>query len=583
MILLLGHIALAVAQPSAFRADTLSAANPWTAQAFGQPNDQFQFLVIGDLTGGYRSGVFPMAVGKANAIAPDFVMSVGDLIEGYTYDTAQIQRWWRQFDGWVGELDMPFFYIPGNHDLSNALMTQLWEARYGRTYYHFLYRNALFLVLNTEDGGPSRISPEQVRYFEQVLEQHPDVDWTLLFFHKPLWQAEEAGFLAIEAALQDRPYTVFAGHTHRYLKQQRRGRDYYILGTTGGGSGLNGAAFGQLDHLAWVSVRKDGPKVANLALDGILPDNIVTEHSKPLAECVLKSSRFTYDAMVETQMGNRWATSLRFHNHCDQPLRIQGQFYEHPQLEPDWAQVDTVLTAGEVWAKPLGLHSADTLWASELAPLGWDWSVRTLDGTYEQARVQSLSIAKGHSCAAPPVNLAIDGRWEEWGAADYQAPAELGYYPSTWQGVADCGLAVRVAADEDHLYLALKVQDDDTLYTPYRHSWEQEGALLELVLPDQQRIRLGFSPTDSLLVDVLDNWPAEAELKATRSGTGFVAELKLPIAQLQALCALPFTQFRLQWTVYDHDHTEDQFKGTKAYWRKPQPGSGTYFLSTTKP
>ena len=104
LTILLGFSSWALAQRVAFEPDTLSALNPWTDQEFAQPDDLFQFAVIGDLTGGYRSGVFPVAVDKANAVSPDFVISVGDLIEGYTKDTAQIQRWWNQFDKWVGKL-----------------------------------------------------------------------------------------------------------------------------------------------------------------------------------------------------------------------------------------------------------------------------------------------------------------------------------------------------------------------------------------------------------------------------------------------------------------------------------------------
>ena len=106
LTILLGFSSWALAQRVAFEPDTLSALNPWTDQEFAQPDDSFQFAVIGDLTGGYRSGVFPVAVDKANAVSPDFVISVGDLIEGYTKDTAQIQRWWNQFDKWVGKLAM---------------------------------------------------------------------------------------------------------------------------------------------------------------------------------------------------------------------------------------------------------------------------------------------------------------------------------------------------------------------------------------------------------------------------------------------------------------------------------------------
>lgn len=582
LTILLGFSSWALAQRVAFEPDTLSALNPWTDQEFAQPDDSFQFAVIGDLTGGYRSGVFPVAVDKANAVSPDFVISVGDLIEGYTKDTAQIQRWWNQFDKWVGKLAMPFFYVPGNHDLSNALMTRLWEERYGRTYYHFIYRNILFLVLNTEDGAPLRISAEQADYFESVLSQHSDVDWTLLFFHKPLWQEGEPGFSRIETALKDRSYTVFAGHTHRYLKQQRKGRDYYILGTTGGGSELKGAEFGQLDHFAWVTMRKEGPQVTNLTLEGILHDSLVTDETAPLVDCVLKSSTIKYDAIVETQASQEWSTNLRFRNYCGQPLRIKGRLFSHSQIEPDWVRIDTIIEAYGFLEKALHLSTDQILWGSKLEPIELDWSVETLEGDFRQSFVESITIANANYCEKPPSDLVIDGRWEEWGRAVYQAPAKLEYYRSAWQSIEDCGLSVRVAANENNLFLALKVQDDNVFYTPYRHSWEQEGALLEIKLPNQLSIRLGFSPMDSLLVDVNDNWPREGELKATRSKNGFAAELSLPISHLEQLNAAPLDQFQLQWTVYDHDHLEDQYKGTKALWQNPFPGSGTFFLQKTK-
>ena len=57
--------------------------------------------------------------------------------------------------------------------------------------------------------------------------------------HHPIWNYREFnGFKEIEDLLIDRPYTVFAGHNHRYLQTEKQGRNYYILGTTGGGSRL---------------------------------------------------------------------------------------------------------------------------------------------------------------------------------------------------------------------------------------------------------------------------------------------------------------------------------------------------------
>ncbi len=64
---------------------------------------------------------------------------------------------------------------------------------------------------------------------------------------------------------------MFAGHEHRYQRFIRRGMNYYQLATTGGGSSLRGLRRGEIDHFAWVTMKKDGPVVANVLLDGILP------------------------------------------------------------------------------------------------------------------------------------------------------------------------------------------------------------------------------------------------------------------------------------------------------------------------
>ncbi len=581
---LLSCPALLMAQLNFFQPDTTAGPHPWTKEGFEHTESSFQFAVIGDLTGGYRHGVFPQAVEKANAIAPDFVMSVGDLIEGYTEDTAQILRWWRQFDGWVAGLEAPFFYVPGNHDLSHSGMTSIWEVRYGRTYYHFLYRNVLFLVLNTEDGAPSRISPKQVRYVEQTLADHPQADWTLLFFHKPLWQEQEAGFLAIEQALQGRPYTVFAGHTHRYLKQQRHGQDYYILGTTGGGSTLAGPAFGQLDHFAWVTMRPDGPQVANLLLDGILPDDIHTEATQPLSECLLRGSRPVHDALVENSPAQLWKTNLRLAHQCPVPVRLTGRFLEHPQLEPAWAAVDTLLAPGSQWVAPLSIRANEVGFGSELDPLEWMWEVRAGEDAKGLIRSDTteIRIVRSRQCQPAPKDVAVDGQWKEWSEPGYEAPEELGYYPHSWEGPEDCSIAARCAADTDWLYFALRVKDNEALYSSYRSSWEQDGAAFQLLLPGTEPIGISFSPGDSLLVDSQENWPAGAKIKALRLLDGFSAELALPRAALAKRAGESLASFQLQWIVYDHDGLEDQYKGTKAYWRKPGPGAGTYTITQFK-
>lgn len=50
--------------------------------ALGEPRNDFRFSILGDRTGGARPGVYEQAGREIDQLQPDFVMHVGDLIEG---------------------------------------------------------------------------------------------------------------------------------------------------------------------------------------------------------------------------------------------------------------------------------------------------------------------------------------------------------------------------------------------------------------------------------------------------------------------------------------------------------------------
>lgn len=251
---------------------------PWTHIPLRNDPADFQFAIVADRTGGHRPGVFSSALDKLNLLQPEFVMCVGDLIEGGIEDTPEIRRQHDEFDRMVRDRRIPFFRIPGNHDISNPVMADLWRKEIGRPYYHFVYQDVLFLCLNSEDppqaDKTARLSPDQIAYFSRVLKKCDDVRWTLIFVHKPMWESPgNKGWIEFENLLGDRPCTVFAGHQHTYSKTIRNGRTCYKLATTGGSSNLAGISHGKFDHVCWVTMTDDGPLIANLLLDGIRDDD----------------------------------------------------------------------------------------------------------------------------------------------------------------------------------------------------------------------------------------------------------------------------------------------------------------------
>ena len=261
-------------------------SNPWTHLDLNNDPQSFQFAIVSDRTGSHRPKVFSRAVDRLNLLQPEFVVSVGDLIEGGKKTPKQLAAEWEEFDGYVKRLQMPFFYVPGNHDVGNVETDAVWKERYGRRWYHFVYRGVLFLCLNSEDppgSGVGKLGKEQVEYATKALADNADVRWTIVLIHKPVWTAPDGakrGWLDVEKALSARPYTVFCGHVHRYKKFVRQGRNYYQLATTGGGSKMRGVEFGEFDHVAWVTMKKDGPVLANVLLDSVLGDDLQVPESK---------------------------------------------------------------------------------------------------------------------------------------------------------------------------------------------------------------------------------------------------------------------------------------------------------------
>lgn len=271
---------------------SLEARNPWTHLRVNRSAEQFQFAIISDRTGGHRAGVFSRAVEQLNVMQPEFVLSVGDLVEGYT-TPEKARSQWKEFQGYVSRLQMPFFYAPGNHDVITPDMAQVWQEKFGRRYYHFVYKNVLFLVLNAYDGPETdtkdgkrlkaQFSKEQLAYFKQALEENSSVRWTIVALHPPIWtqaSVAETGWLEVEKMLAGRNYTVFCGHIHHFRKFVRQGMNYYQLATTGGGSSLRGVDYGEFDHLTWVTMKADGPVLAHLMLDGIYLEDM----KKPITE-----------------------------------------------------------------------------------------------------------------------------------------------------------------------------------------------------------------------------------------------------------------------------------------------------------
>jgi hypothetical protein len=121
------------------------------------------------------------------------------------------------------------------------------------------------------------IGKEQRDYVAKTLQENDKVRWTFVFLHHPLWSGRdltENGWQEVEKLLADRKYNVFCGHIHIFRKFLRNGMNYYQLATTGGGSSMRGVEYGEFDQIAWVTMKQNGPIIAQLGLDGVMRDDL---------------------------------------------------------------------------------------------------------------------------------------------------------------------------------------------------------------------------------------------------------------------------------------------------------------------
>ncbi|MEM6397471.1 MAG: metallophosphoesterase [Bacteroidota bacterium] len=573
-----------------------SGPTPWTGLEVDVPDGQFQFVIVSDRTGGLRPGVFSKAVDKINLLQPQFVMSVGDLITGYTEDQVELNRQWNEFDAMVERLNAPFFYVPGNHDITNQVMEDLYKKRYGPTYYSFVYKDILFLCLNSEDqrlgAGRGTISDVQYAWIAETLSSHKDVKWTMVFLHQPLWdQDNPERWPDVEKLLNERNHTVYAGHVHHYQQFSRNNGKYYTLATTGGGSRLRGPKLGEFDQICWITMTDEGPIMANIALDAIYADGVTTKSDYDFIRSLYANQPIRFDPIFADKISEDGLVNvaLQLHN----PTDVQMKANIKPKFSFDYLAelpIDTVtVPPNSVMPYSFQIHSRQKIApANAILPLHIDLSfedrgeVLTLPLKYNLAPVERYLLSSDDNLSMSQVN------WS--------------YLPFTFGQTSDstsddCQVAWNISRTEESLFVWAEVRDEAIVTRPGEAGFRQ----------DYIAVVVNADPLEISMLDSGNGWyesslvflasPAPKGEKPTTfytdryefdiphecypidGGYRFVA--KLPLDYVRERLGENWQHIRVNVSVQDEDPGQD--KKPRYYW---QPnwrdddnlmGSGLFF------
>ncbi len=264
----------------------------------------FTFLVFGDRTSGKPEGlsVLADAVHDANLLEPDFVITVGDMVQGYTHEPIWVQQA-KDFKRVMDKLVCPWFPVVGNHDVTwrgpqgtprpVGQNEGLFETPFGPLWYACAHKNCWFIALFSDEGDPvtgekghdkpelQRMSAAQFEWLRDTLAKAHNADHVFVFLHQPRWLKGVYGddWDHVHELLKSagNVSAVFAGHYHRMRYEgPQDGIEYIMLATTGGNQDGLVPAAGNLHEYHLVHVRKDAISVAAVPVGKIMDVREIT-------------------------------------------------------------------------------------------------------------------------------------------------------------------------------------------------------------------------------------------------------------------------------------------------------------------
>jgi hypothetical protein len=608
LFIMLNLVALINAQDiydfSGIHTDSAGNLHPWTNLNFNNNPDNFQFAILPDNTGGHRPGVVEDVVRKLNILQPEFVISIGDMIEGYTTNETEIYHQWSAYKDLIKDLDMPFFFIPGNHDYTNQVMARIWNELYGASYYYFIYKNVLFLCLNTEGSlnGADQpgIEEQQFNFVKKILTDHSDVRWTIICMHHPIWLYNNTGYWdEIELLLKDRKYTVFAGHNHQYVKYERNNGKYFILSTAGGISQLRGPNFGEFDQLALVSLTDDGPILSNLMLQGIWDENVVTEELND----IINSKNITIEPVfIEDAVFNHAEFQIKITNEFNYPMWTYLTFDENPILRPEILSYQKEIMANSTEIIEMPVNTITPVDINRIQPLKMNtWSVYKYKNSREiqvDAKYGISPVQKKY-CHFTSGKIWIDGVLDEWEGLGYKVNARS---PRTgdlqeYFGDYDGSFEFDVRYDLENLYIAMSVWDDQVMLDKNKSLWAQDVVRIYLDArpPEISSNGRGEDQSDDYLFISLapaagkkadvniyqkERLPQNTVIATKKTLAGFDVEISIPLTYIESRNSADWGNFRINLAFIDIDENNSR---TTIWWQpewdsdENYVGSGMFF------
>jgi predicted phosphodiesterase len=199
-------------------------------------NSGFTFAIVGDRTGSAVPGVYEEVWREVNIDHPEFVLTVGDIIEGGNDRTVHLE-WEKALRILEANGHYTIFFTPGNHDVWSPISAAAYVKYTKRPlHYSFDFRHAHFTVLNNSESDA--LPSQEYDFLQHDLQEHAAARVKFIVSHRPSWIYHAAfsnpAFPVHQLAKKYGVRYVISGHVHQMLHYKLDGVDYISEASSGG-------------------------------------------------------------------------------------------------------------------------------------------------------------------------------------------------------------------------------------------------------------------------------------------------------------------------------------------------------------
>jgi hypothetical protein len=166
----------------------------WTASCFfilagllvsAERTQSFKFVLLGDRTGEAQPGVYEQIWSEIGREKPSFVLSGGDTIQGGNDNTAR-QEWKAVFSMLAPYRSIPFYLVPGNHDVWSPLSESLFR-QFARRPVHYSFDYGQLHVTVLDNSRTEELAANELKFLTSDLDAHKQQPLKMIISHRPSW------------------------------------------------------------------------------------------------------------------------------------------------------------------------------------------------------------------------------------------------------------------------------------------------------------------------------------------------------------------------------------------------------------